>query len=257
MLKEAIEAIQEMAVEAAGTKKALPEIREVNGVTYIGPDARMLVPPRPMLLECNTLSGFVDYVVNNRDDLTNLMIHVVSPVRVDLIGKLDPLGLRACYCRAQCSTTGFRFGEVYDPEMFIIALMTQFQDSEGRKAILALAGNMRGERVVTSEDDGVTQSVGVRAGIALVSKRTIENPYNLAPKRTFAEIVQPISPFVFRVHQGKDGEVPRPALYEVDGGEWKIAAMGAIKGWLQSALAGSNIPGLQTPLPGSSIPVLA
>ena len=46
----------------------------------------------------------------------------------------------------------------------------------------------------------------------------IHIPYALTPKRTFAEVEQPESQFIFRVHQAQEVQLPRPALYETDNG---------------------------------------
>jgi hypothetical protein len=53
----------------------------------------------------------------------------------------------------------------------------------------------------------------------------------LAPYRTFVEVTQPESDFVFRMQNG-----PRCALFEADGGAWKLTAMRHIKEYLQAAL---------------------
>lgn len=59
------------------------------------------------------------------------------------------------------------------------------------------------------------------------------NPVYLAPYRTFAEIEQPVSKFVFRMESG-----PKAALFEADGGAWKNEAILKIKEYLQKELSG-------------------
>jgi hypothetical protein len=60
----------------------------------------------------------------------------------------------------------------------------------------------------------------------------VPNPVVLAPFRTFPEIKQPESKFIFRMQSG-----PRAALYEADGGAWRNEAMSGIKEYLQDMLA--------------------
>jgi hypothetical protein len=56
----------------------------------------------------------------------------------------------------------------------------------------------------------------------------IPNPVKLSPFRTFIEVEQPESLFVLRGRKG-----PQWALFEADGGLWKIKAIQNIKNWLE------------------------
>ncbi|MEB9782308.1 hypothetical protein P4K16_30685, partial [Bacillus cereus] len=58
------------------------------------------------------------------------------------------------------------------------------------------------------------------------------NPVQLSPYRTFVEVEQPESKFVFRMREGA-----RCGLFEADGGAWKLEAMNNIKEYLKEALA--------------------
>ena len=63
----------------------------------------------------------------------------------------------------------------------------------------------------------------------------VPNPVKLRPYRTFAEIEQPQSSYVFRI-QDSDRE-PSFKLVEADGGLWKNATMKKIKDYLAYELA--------------------
>ena len=63
----------------------------------------------------------------------------------------------------------------------------------------------------------------------------VPNPVNLCPFRTFIEVGQPASSFVFRMRQNRDEGV-ECAIFEADGGAWKNAAMENIKEYLQAEL---------------------
>jgi hypothetical protein len=54
----------------------------------------------------------------------------------------------------------------------------------------------------------------------------------LSPYRTFRELNQPESAFIFRMRGGGEGKAPQCALFEADGGKWKLDAVQAIKLWL-------------------------
>ncbi len=54
--------------------------------------------------------------------------------------------------------------------------------------------------------------------------------------RTFMEIAQPESEFVFRAR--KADSLPHFALFEADGGAWRIEAMKRINAYLEEQLSG-------------------
>jgi len=64
-----------------------------------------------------------------------------------------------------------------------------------------------------------------------VSDVLVPNPVVLAPFRTFPEVIQPESKFIFRMQSG-----PQAALFEADGGAWRNEAMGRIKTYLEEQL---------------------
>ena len=63
----------------------------------------------------------------------------------------------------------------------------------------------------------------------------VPNPVKLRPYRTFAEIEQPQSSYVFRIQDGDHG--PSFKLVEADGGLWKNAVMKKIKEYLEFELS--------------------
>jgi hypothetical protein len=93
-------------------------------------------------------------------------------------------------------------------------------------------GNIKEENVRQTGDDGVTQTVTAKSGIARVEDVSVPNPVHLAPFRTFREVSQPLSPFVLRMKQGREGGLPTVALFEADGGKWKLDAIQFIRDYL-------------------------
>lgn len=63
----------------------------------------------------------------------------------------------------------------------------------------------------------------------------VPNPVNLIPYRTFLEVEQPASDFVFRVSEGRGG-APVFKLVAADGGVWKSQAVANVKAYLTEAL---------------------
>ena len=78
----------------------------------------------------------------------------------------------------------------------------------------------------------MSQSVTVKTGIASVSNVKVPNPVVLRPYRTFTEIEQPESRFIFRMQEGG-----LCALFEADGGAWEKKAVINIKEYLSDKLS--------------------
>ena len=74
----------------------------------------------------------------------------------------------------------------------------------------------------------------MNVGVASKSDVIVPNPVFLAPYRTFQEIEQPFSNFVFRM---ADKQTPAFSLIEAEGGVWKNEAVSRIKEYFKKALA--------------------
>jgi hypothetical protein len=213
-----------------------PTVLEVAGRQYA---SKVIVPvkdPAVPILSVGTLEGFADYIEANIDGLekTTLIIHVIDFNAVSLLSKLDgSFPQRNTYIQAKSESLKFSFGQYYDVESFNIALQSMFiQDGETAN-VLKVVGNVKEEGVRQFNDNGITQEVTVKAGISRVENIAVPNPVVLRPFRTFVEIEQPASKFVFRMKSGKDGQPPTCALFEADGGKWKQDAIEGIARWLR------------------------
>lgn len=102
---------------------------------------------------------------------------------------------------------------------------------------MKFAGTMEAGTIAEYGDDGVTQKATVKTGIASKGEAIVPNPVKLRPYRTFLEVEQPASEFIFRVKQNKYDGISC-AIFEADGGAWKIAATSSIKDYLQFELSG-------------------
>jgi hypothetical protein len=128
----------------------------------------------------------------------------------------------------------YPFERYLDLETFIVALQSRFVQDETTTALLKLVGNVSGEAVANFSDDGVTQKVLAKTGIVRVEEAAVPNPVMLAPYRTFLEVRQPASRFIYRLKQ--EGAGIKCALIEADGGNWKLEAIALIRDWLKEAL---------------------
>jgi hypothetical protein len=185
----------------------------------------------PDALQVHSLSGLVEYLKSNFDGENKLMIHVNSPTDVECFSSFNRDFRRNEYIKASAMIPSFRFGNNYDAEEFNIKLQSGFVKNEDKEIMLKVVGNIKEEAVNSVGDDGTSQSVTAKTGVATVGNVKVPNPVLLAPYRTFVEVEQPESDFVFRMRSG-----PACALYEADGGAWKLEAMNNIKNYLESAL---------------------
>lgn len=238
MNAEGIKEIERLTKEASG-KIVEIDGREYSTVALHDPRKKL---PEPAVLTVHTLAGLVDYV---REQATSdvpedgTLIHIAGPARVDLIGTLQgEFNQRFTYVSAQLLERlgGFQFGQFYPAEEFNIALQTRFVDNDGRKYVLGLVGNIKSDAAVQVRNDGVTQRVETRAGISLADTTDVKNPVLLAPFRTFPELEQPASEFVLRVRGGSNGSAPTAALFEADGGKWRLEAIARIREYLTAKL---------------------
>lgn len=137
-------------------------------------------------------------------------------------------------------TIPFLFGKFMSQEAFIISMLSCFVKESDRDDLAKLAGNATAEHVSTAEDDGVTQLVATRSGAHLNGTETAKNLVTLRPYRTFREVEQPASDFLFRVQQSGDN-MPTFALFPADGGAWKFEALENIARHLRVGLPAGSI----------------
>lgn len=110
-----------------------------------------------------------------------------------------------------------------------------FIESDDLTVLKQVAGNIESGTTANYDDDGVSQKTTIKSGIANKTDVIVPNPVKLRPYRTFAEIEQPQSSYVFRIQDSDRG--PSFKLVEADGGLWKNATMKKIKDYLAYELA--------------------
>jgi hypothetical protein len=190
----------------------------------------------------STLTGFIDFCLSLEksgiDAELGKFVHIESHDTVSLVsGVFGPSKQRESYLKASFKDLlgkAFQFGCYYDQESFIVGLQSLFEPTPERSQVLKVIGTIKENQVRETSDDGVTQAVSAKAGIALVTEVSVPNPVVLQPFRTFREIEQPASPFILRVRAGK--EKPECALFEADGGRWKLTAIQSIKEYIEDKI---------------------
>jgi len=233
MLKEALEFLVSLKetklVEVNGEKYSTEELKHVP----------IIYDPTPVTraIEISTLTGLVDYIKENVDKLTGpLVVHINSPKSVSVYSELRPDARRHGYIECKAWTPEIKYGSFIDVENFNIMLQSCFLQNEHSKAILKVVGNIVEENVSSTSDDGVSQKVVAKTGIAKVAEIEVPNPVILCPFRTFAEVDQPESKFIFRLQAG-----PKAAIFEADGGIWRLYAMQNVKAYLAEKLQGCDV----------------
>ena len=232
MIKEALQYLVELG-------KAEEHI--INGDTYSDKPLHRIdmYIPKANAIEMHTLTSLVDYIKSDVDTMSEKMIvEVASPTKVNLYSQLDYNRGREKLVSVSARVPEFSFNNFMDQEKFCINLQSKFIDDPqtDRSLILKFAGTVEAGTVADYGDDGITQKATVKTGIVSKGDAIIPNPVKLRPYRTFLEVEQPISEFIFRMKQDKYDGI-NCAIFEADGGAWQIAATKAIKEYLQFELA--------------------
>lgn len=230
MIREAIDRILQLGV---------PNIEEINGSCYTDKilqriDDELTAGP----FTIHTLTGLVDYIKNMSDmhPEVKYMIRVSDPTHVELISELNSDRKREQLVNVVMEPPAFPFGKFINSEEFIINVQSKFVDSTDRALILKFAGNVKCGTVSEYGDDGVGQKATIKRGAVSLQQVEVPSPCTLQPYRTFTEVKQPASSFIFRAKDYDDSVAF--GLFEADGGAWKNAAMDNIAAYLAAELEG-------------------
>ena len=227
MLREAMQYIAGLKEESMD-----PKVIEINGKTYCNKNlTRYDEEPMASAIEATTLTAMIDYIKNCKDELReSMVIHVVNPTTVKLYSGLTKERDREHMFKSNAIVPKFSFDNWYDQERFIIELQADFEVTADLEAILKVAGNVEAKTTANYGDDGVSQKTTIKQGIASKADVLVPNPVSLVPYRTFLEVKQPASEFVFRIRD--NGGEPIFKIVEAEGGLWRNEAMNNIKQYL-------------------------
>ena len=222
------EALQYVADLARANEKT--EVIEICGKTYANRRLeRYDLNAKAQPMKAASLSALVDYIANCSGEFPedrDMIIHIENPKNVLLTSALDNERGRECLFYVEANVSEFRFGKWYNQEAFMIEAQANFQKNEDMELLLKVAGNVEKKNSTAFSDDGVAQVATMTVGVA--------NPVRLIPYRTFQEVDQPASNFVFRI---SDDDEPTFMIVEAQNQIWKNEAVKNIKLYLQSALA--------------------
>lgn len=213
-----------------------PKIVEIDGKTYCNKNLnRYDMKNYADAVKVSTLTALVDYIKGCPEELSDKMIiRVVSPSRVILESTLDSERERETMVMVEADLPRFEDDRWMDQEKFMITLQAMFDVSSDKDILLQIAGNIVNNTTADYGDDGVSQKTTIKQGIASRMDVKVPNPVTLRPYRTFMEIAQPESEFVFRI----DGESEKPMfkLVDANGKKWVIEARQSIRDYLMDAL---------------------
>ena len=186
-------------------------------------------------LRFHTLTSLVDYIRADIDSMAEKMIIAVeSPTEVALYSQLNKNRDREYMAQVTALLPSFPFNQFVDHEQFCIGVQSKCISSEDSELLLKLAGTVESGPIAQYGDDGVAQKATIKTGLASKGEALIPNPVRLRPYRTFLEVEQPASSFIFRMED--NGKI-YCGIFEADGGAWKNTAMLLIKKYLEEELA--------------------
>ena len=207
---------------------------EINGQTYA--DAPLTrIPPHVDRPECIRVSGLDGICKLIRTELakidTVVMVQAKSHNTVEVMTTYLPDFSRNILYRAEADAPGLRTG-FRGREAALIELRSLFIPNEGTAYLLDLLSKMTDENKVSTNDNGVTQTVEARQGVALNAMVEVKPRVMLRPFRTFLEVEQPESEFLLRVDPDEG-----IGFFEADGGIWKLEAKKNIADYFNTNLA--------------------
>ncbi|MEA5085077.1 MAG: hypothetical protein VB018_13165 [Lachnospiraceae bacterium] len=214
-----------------------PQIETIDGITYCDKDLSPVFAPRQSAVDTKSLLSVVDYIKANIDGCIlgteRVVIHIKDYQSVNVMSEsLIDSKEREQFIHAKAELPAFRFGNFYTAEEFNILMQSVFIENDDAEILLKVVGNLKDSAVKAIGDDGVSQSVTMKVGISTVADVKVPNPVSLMPYRTFIEVDQPESKFIFRMREGG-----MCALFEADGGAWKRNAVIKIKEYFEFELA--------------------
>lgn len=225
-------------VVGLGNESEKAQVLEICGKTYVNKNLKRYdSPERADAVTASSLSSMVDYIGSCSKEFPqdmDMIIHITDPKHVKLVSALDQERKRECLFEVVAETSEFQFDRWYDQERFMIELQANFVPNEDRDLILKVAGNVEKKNRQAYSDDGVSQVATMHVGIASKATVIVPNPVTLIPYRTFQEVAQPSSKFIFRIG---DKEEPAFKIVEAENGIWKNEAVANIKEYFKGKLA--------------------
>jgi hypothetical protein len=225
MLKEFVNKLIELAA---------PTTYEINGHTYASQDLERIDPPKymPKSIDVTGLDSVCKLVRNEVKVVgRKIFVHIQGFNSVRVFSTYDDQYERSYLYRCLADTPSVTVGRFNPYENAVIELRSLYIPNEDSAYLLKLLGSITSESKVTSSDNGVTQAVEAKSGIALSQMVEVKPRVSLKPFRTFIEVDQPESEFLLRI--SGDGKI---GLFEADGGVWKLEATRNVAAYFEEDL---------------------
>lgn len=245
MIKEALEFLAKLQTPRP------PQTIEVHGKPFsvnadgtVGNFIRPVDPswPKPVI-QLSTLSSLAEAYKAKIGKLGNrVALHVVDHLRVDLLDlDEDEFGKRLIYASAKHTVeTPFKFNSFLAAEDFLISLRASFLFNEEAVKVSILCSNLQSGQEIAVADDGVSQSLEVKAGTKTKSGMVIPaEGISLIPWRSFRDAAPVESKFLLRLRAAKD-KLPEVALFDIDQ-KWRLDTIHSIGDWLRKHCEGAII----------------
>ena len=231
-LKEALE----YAVELKdGQKKIVVGYEGKEWFDAKAHDMHELDPRRyPQPLQLSSLTSLVEYIRKQLDQTglyANLIVHVTDHDTVEVKTELDDESRRRVLVVAKAIIPDIRYKHFMDVESFNIMMQSNFIPNGDSEVVLNYASAIKIDKGAEIADNGVSQVTTIKTGVSTLQLAKAPNPVMLKPYRTFQEVDQPESKFVFRINDN-----PGCALFEADGGIWRAEAKALIAEYLHTNL---------------------
>ena len=233
------------ALQAQSNDGAVIEEDGKRWLYYQGKLQAITWDPQPQCVNVGTLSGLVDFLKDAAPfELDELLAIVENERSVRVYGpESEKTRIMPVIGSAQMSSDlkTFDFGHWMDQETFLINLYTQFdRDMDDFKRLVGYASKVVNDESISQTDDGISQKAVLKSGIhSEESSELAPSIVNLRPYRTFRDIEQPVGMFVFRMKKGPAGV--SFALFEADGGAWRLVAMASVVSFLRERLSGVTV----------------
>ena len=229
-----------------------PQLHNIEGIMWSDkPLQRIKDVQKFQSVSFNTLTGLVDYLKSKNDVpnefIDHIFVSVVSPTRIEVYSGINSHNFyeRSVIATVEAVLPKVKVGEWLEQSAFCILLRSCFVDVQdgqeellsdtNRDALIEVASNIVSGTIAEYQDTGISQKATLKTGIQESEDKLLPERVTLRPYRTFLEVEQPKSEFIFRAQDSRGGGV-QLALYEADGGRWKMDAMRTVKEYLEKEL---------------------
>ncbi len=234
-----------------------PTITEIDGSRWSDRELEKIENVRRMdAVNFYTLTSLTDYLKSEVDVpnsfIEHIFINVISPSKISVYSEANSLNYyrRTEIANVSAMLPAVKIGQWVDQTEFCIMMRANFIDNglyemedevarfdTDRDALIRVASNIVSGTIAQYEDTGISQKATLKTGIQESEDKLLPDKVILRPYRTFMEVEQPKSEFIFRAQDDKFNGV-QLSLHEADGGRWKQDAMASIKNYLLEQLAG-------------------